>query len=72
MEGVIYTLFPKGYGFIQSGTNRADVFLHSTELINVKFGQLSIGDRVSYEVEQTEQGKRAKNVRLIQQHTPGD
>ena len=52
----------KGYGFIEQDDG-GDVFVHYSSIDMPGFKTLSEGDRVSFEVEQTERGPQAKHVK---------
>ena len=52
----------KGYGFIQSENNE-DVFVHRTA-IPMELS-LNEGDNVEFEVEKSERGPQAKNVKKV-------
>ena len=54
----------KGYGFIEQD-NGPDVFVHHTAITGEGFKTLSEGQRVSFEVEETSKGLKAKNVQII-------
>ncbi|HLU66304.1 MAG TPA: cold shock domain-containing protein [Kofleriaceae bacterium] len=62
-EGTIKRLTDKGFGFI--GTDRGDVFFHSSSLQGVTFDQLREGQRVSFDEGQGPKGPRAENVKVI-------
>jgi len=51
----------KGYGFIE-GEDGKDVFVHRTAVPTGE-GYLNDGDKVEYEVEETDRGLNAKNVK---------
>jgi CspA family cold shock protein len=51
----------KGFGFI-SQENGDDVFVHHTAIQGDGFKSLSEGDKVSFDVEEGEKGKKAANV----------
>jgi cold shock protein len=54
----------KGYGFIQPEDGSKDVFVHISALERSGLGNLVEGQRVSYELEQGQQGKTsAVNLR---------
>lgn len=62
MQGVIKKLTDKNFGFIeQEGSD--DLFFHANNLDGVEFDQLNEGDEVTFEVEQTEKGNAAVNVK---------
>lgn len=52
----------RGYGFIKSQQTDVDVFVHHSDMRE----NLRKGNRVEFEVEQTDKGLKAKNVRLLQ------
>ena len=51
----------KGFGFI-SGEDGVDTFVHFTAITGKGFKSLAEGDKVEYEIEQTEKGAKAANV----------
>lgn len=51
----------KGFGFISQDDTRADVFVHSTGLID----QIRENDKVEFEVEHGKKGLNAVNVKVI-------
>lgn len=62
MQGTIKKLTDKNFGFIaQEGAD--DLFFHANNLDGVEFSQLAEGDSVSFEVEKTEKGNAAVNVK---------
>ena len=66
MTGTIKSLVTeKNFGFITPAEGEKDVFFHATGLTGVEFGQLTIGTKVSFEVEQTDKGPRAVNVTVV-------
>lgn len=64
-EGTIAGLNEKGFGFIKRDGMDKDLFFHSNELVNVKFDDLQIGDKVSFEVGEGPKGPNATNVSRI-------
>jgi len=54
----------KGYGFIQQD-NGQDLFVHYTAIQGDGFKTLTEGQRVSFEIEETSKGPKAKNVQII-------
>lgn len=54
----------KGYGFIQR-EDGGDLFVHHSSIEMPGFKTLTEGDHVSFEVEETERGPQAKNVRKL-------
>lgn len=63
-EGKIKRLTDKGFGFIETGTDK-DMFFHSSNLEGVSFEDLREGQRVSYTPGHGPKGPRAENVRLV-------
>ena len=63
MNGQIKRLTDKGFGFITPEGQDKDVFFHSSALIDVTYPELKVGDNVTFEVEDSEKGPRAKDVR---------
>jgi CspA family cold shock protein len=51
----------KGFGFIEQ-ENGEDLFVHHSAINMPGFKTLSEGDQVSFEVEQSDRGPKAKNV----------
>ena len=54
--------YSKGYGFIET-EDGTDIFVHRTALPLGK--NLSEGDEVEYELEQSDQGPRAVNIQIL-------
>ena len=50
----------KGFGFITPDDGGKDVFVHSNGLVD----QITEGDKVSFEVEETQKGLNAINVKI--------
>jgi CspA family cold shock protein len=64
MNGTIKTKTDKGFGFISREGEEKDLFFHSSDLSGVTFDELKEGAAVTFDVEQSEKGPRAKNVKL--------
>lgn len=62
MEGTIKKLTDKNFGFIAQSDSEKDLFFHANNLNGVSFDQLSEGDSVTYEVEETPKGLAAVNI----------
>jgi len=61
-EGVVkWFSAAKGYGFIKQ-ENGQDLFVHFSSINMQGFRTLQEGDRVSFEIEETDRGPQAKNV----------
>lgn len=62
MNGTIKTLTTRGFGFISREGETKDLFFHSKELKGVTFDELKVGDKVTFELVDTEKGPSATNV----------
>ncbi len=51
----------KGFGFITPDDGGKDVFVHQSTLTD----EITEGDKVSYDVEESEKGPNAVNVKVI-------
>ena len=61
-EGIVKWFSDKrGYGFIEQESGK-DLFVHYSAINTSGFKTLSEGDRVSFEIEESERGPEAKNV----------
>ena len=54
----------KGYGFIEQ-ENGQDVFVHYSSIDMPGFKTLAEGERVSFEVEESDRGPEAKKVKKL-------
>ena len=50
----------KGFGFITPDSGEKDVFVHANNLVD----DINEGDKVSYDLESTDKGPSATNVRV--------
>ena len=65
--GKIKKIVPdRGFGFIDD-TDGREVFFHQSVLEGVEISALRSGQEVEFEIEKTNKGPRAINMRLIQQ-----
>ena len=55
----------KGYGFIEQETGK-DIFVHHTAINMSGFRTLNQGERVGFDVEQSDRGPEAKNVSRLE------
>ena len=65
MNGTIKTKTDRGFGFISREGEEKDLFFHSKDLVGITFDELQVGDKVSFEVAQSEKGPAAKNVKRV-------
>lgn len=63
-EGKIKRLTDKGFGFIETGTDK-DMFFHTSNVESGAFEDLREGQRVSYNPGNGPKGPRAENVRPL-------
>ena len=61
--GTIKRLTDKGFGFIEQEGEEKDLFFHSTALTDVEYNDLREGDSLSFDVEETDRGLQAVNVK---------
>lgn len=55
----------KGFGFITPDGGEKDVFVHFSAIQGSGYKTLDENDEVEFDVEDSEKGKRAANVRLL-------
>lgn len=65
MEGTIKNLTDKGFGFITVEGEEKDLFFHGNELKDVTFGELKVGDRLSFDKTDSPKGPNATNITRI-------
>ncbi len=56
----------KGFGFITPEDGSKDVFVHHTAITMDGFKTLAENQQVEFEIEQTDKGPRAANVKPLQ------
>ncbi len=54
----------KGFGFIEQEEGK-DIFVHHTSINMEGYKTLNEGERVTFEVEETDRGPAAKNVKKV-------
>ncbi len=63
--GTVKTVTDRGFGFITTDEADKDVFYHENSLEGeLKMRKLRVGDKVSFDIEQTEKGLNAVNIVL--------
>ena len=63
MQGTIKRLMDKGYGFIAKEDGE-DLFFHTADLEGVEFTMLAEGDKVEFEIGESDQGKGPKAINV--------
>jgi CspA family cold shock protein len=62
-NGVIKKKTDKGFGFITVEGQEKDLFFHSNSLVDVTFDELQEGDKVSFDIAESQKGPNATNVK---------
>ncbi len=62
MQGVIKKKTDKGFGFITPDGQEKDIFFHANSLVEVTFDELQEGDKVTFDMEESQKGMNAVNV----------
>jgi len=62
MQGTIKKLTDKNFGFISRQGEAKDLFFHANELVGVEFSELSEGDAVTFDVQDSPKGPAAVKV----------
>jgi CspA family cold shock protein len=61
-EGTITRLTGKGFGFIAREGEDKDLFFHSNDVQGAEFDDLNEGDKVTFELAQSDKGPNAVKV----------
>ncbi len=56
----------KGFGFIEAAELEKDVFVHHSGIAGDGYRHLKEGDQVDFDIEETDKGPQAVNVRLTE------
>ncbi len=62
MTRKIKTLTDKGFGFLEMGEGKKDLFFHAKSLTNTTYDALQVGDEMEFDVEEGDKGPMAVNV----------
>lgn len=62
MTRKIKTLTDKGFGFIEMGEGKKDLFFHAKSLQGITYDALQVGDELEFDVEEGDKGPMAVNV----------
>lgn len=66
-QGTVKTVTDKGFGFISKEGSEKDIFFHENSLEgDLAERKLRVGDKVSFEVEDTPKGLNAVNISLLE------
>lgn len=55
----------KGFGFINSQEVQGDIFFHYSSLVMEGFKTIEVGTSVEFDLEESEKGKRAINIKVV-------
>ena len=64
-QGTIVRLTDKGFGFISREGEEKDLFFHMNELQDVQFNELRVGDKLQFEVEESQKGLNAVRISRV-------
>ena len=62
----------KGFGFIEAAELEKDVFVHHSGIAGDGYHHLKEGDQVEFDLEETEKGPQAVNVRVTEEPAQED
>lgn len=62
----------RGFGFLSPTEGGDDVFLHINDIQGIDEGQLRPGAQVEFDVEDTDRGAKATNLKITQEAPPGE
>ena len=62
----------KGFGFIEAAELEKDVFVHHSGITGDGYHHLKEGDQVEFDLEETEKGPQAVNVRVTEEPAQSD
>ena len=66
-NGTVKTVTDKGFGFISQDGADKDVFYHESVLVgDLADRKLRVGDKVTFDVEETPKGFSATNISLVE------
>ncbi len=66
-QGTVKTVTEKGFGFISKEGSDKDIFYHENSLEgDLAVRKLKVGDVVTYDVEKTQKGLNAINIKLLE------
>ncbi len=65
MTGTIKKLTDKNFGFITRDEGGDDLFFHANNLVDVEFDALQEGDKVEFEIIDTQKGQAADKIKRV-------
>lgn len=66
-NGTVKTVTDKGFGFISREGEDKDVFYHESVLEGeLSTRKLRVGDKVEFDIEETQKGLSATNIKLVE------
>ncbi|HRN71304.1 MAG TPA: cold shock domain-containing protein [Candidatus Woesebacteria bacterium] len=66
-NGTVKTVTDKGFGFISREDADKDVFYHESVLEgDLATRKLRVGDKVEFDIEETQKGLSASNIKLVE------
>jgi CspA family cold shock protein len=66
-NGTVKTVTDKGFGFISKEGADKDIFYHESVLEGeLATRKLRVGDKVEFEIEETQKGLSAVNIKLVE------
>ena len=67
VNGVVKTVTDRGFGFISMEGSDKDIFYHEKSLEgDLAVRKLRVGDKVTFDVEETPKGQNAMNIKLVE------
>ncbi|MBN2015307.1 cold shock domain-containing protein [Candidatus Dojkabacteria bacterium] len=65
--GTVKNVTGKGFGFISQEDSDKDIFYHENSLEGeLAERKLQVGDKVTFDIEETEKGPNAINIKLVE------
>ncbi|MCA9380527.1 cold-shock protein [Candidatus Dojkabacteria bacterium] len=65
--GTVKTVTDKGFGFISKEDAEKDIFYHESVLEGeLATRKLRVGDKVEFDIEETQKGLSAVNIKLVE------
>lgn len=55
----------KGYGFLSVDGGKKDIFVHFSQIVGEGYKSLTEGQRVEFEIAETEKGQQAERVTVL-------